>query len=155
MMAVGTWAAISVTELEAGMSKTRGAIFYFNKNKSELFINMIDELFLPVFKLSQSDKIKLETCSAHTFFATYKTPFERVNNDLRINYKIDNPSKALFNILIQAQNHYNGFQQIIREEINREMTEIANIIGLNRTISFDMDKIYAQSVGRIFLESLY
>ncbi len=56
MMALGTWDAISVADLEAGMSKTRGAIFYFNKNKAELFINMIDELFLPIFKLNELDK---------------------------------------------------------------------------------------------------
>lgn len=56
LMATGTWDAISVSMLEKNISQTRGAIFYFNKNKEDLFINMIDELFLPVFKLSQADK---------------------------------------------------------------------------------------------------
>ena len=154
LMATGTWDAISVSELEKNISQTRGAIFYFNKNKEDLFINMIDELFFPVFKLSQSDKTNLKTCSTQTFFAMYKTPFERVCNDLRINYKLDNPSQGLFNILIQAQNHYKGFRQIINDEIKCEMAEINRIIGLGKTISFDMDKIYAQSAGKIFLESL-
>lgn len=153
LMATGTWDAISVSELERNISQTRGAIFYFNKNKEDLFINMIDELFLPVFKLSQSDKTNLKTCSTQTFFAMYKTPFERVYNDLRINYKLDNPSQGLFNILVQAQNHYKGFSQIISEVIKCEMAEIGKIIGLNKTIRFDMDKIYAQSAGKIFLES--
>lgn len=74
LMATGTWDAISVSMLEKNISQTRGAIFYFNKNKEDLFINMIDELFLPVFKLSQADKKHLRTCSTQTFFAIYKTP---------------------------------------------------------------------------------
>ena len=45
--AQGTWDAILVAELEKNISQTRGAIFYFNKNKSDLFVNMIDELFSP------------------------------------------------------------------------------------------------------------
>lgn len=154
LMATGIWDAISVAELEKNISQTRGAIFYFNKNKEDLFVNMIDELFLPVFRLSRSEKTNLTTCSTQTFFAMYKTPFERVYNDLRINYKLDNPSQGLFNILIQAQNHYKGFSQIISEIIKSEMAEIGKIIGLNKTIRFEMDKIYAQSAGKIFLESL-
>ena len=55
-MAQGTWDAISVAELEKNISQTRGAIFYFNKNKKDLFLNMIDELFLPVFVLSDDEK---------------------------------------------------------------------------------------------------
>ncbi len=101
MMAMGAWDAISVSDLEKGIDRTRGAIFYFNKNKEELFVNMIDELFLPVFKLSKDDMTTLKRCSAKNFFAIYKTPFERVCNDLRINYRVQNPSHDLFNILIQ------------------------------------------------------
>ncbi len=91
LMAMGTWDAISVSELENNIEQTRGAIFYFNKNKGALFNNMIEELFLPVFKLSDSEKSNLKTCSPQTFFAMYKTPFERVCNDLRINYQVPEP----------------------------------------------------------------
>ena len=70
MMAMGAWDAISVSDLEKGIDRTRGAIFYFNKNKEELFVNMIDELFLPVFKLSKDDRTTLKRCSAKNFFAT-------------------------------------------------------------------------------------
>lgn len=154
LMATGIWDAISFTELEKNISQTRGAILYFNKNKEDLFVNMIDELFLPVFRLSQSEKTNLTTCSTQTFFAMYRTPFERVYDDLRINYKLDNPSQGLFNIIIQAQNHYKGFQQILSNEIKCEKAEIGRIIGLSKTIHFDIDKIYAQSAGKILLESL-
>ncbi len=154
LMAMGTWDAISVAELENNIAQTRGAIFYFNKNKEALFTNMIEELFLPVFKLSDSDKSTLKTCSSQTFFAIYKTPFERVCNDLRINYKLPEPSGSLFNIIIQAQKHYRDFNHIIGEEIKKEIAFIHHIIGINSSLSIDMSKLYAQSAGRIFLESL-
>ena len=48
--AQGTWDAILVAELEKNISQTRGAIFYFNKNKSDLFVNMI-EARLAVFNV--------------------------------------------------------------------------------------------------------
>lgn len=154
LMAMGTWDAISVTELENNIEQTRGAIFYFNKNKEALFTNMIEELFLPVFKLSDSEKSNLKTCSPQTFFAIYKTPFERVCDDLRINYQVPEPSRSLFNIMIQAQKHYQGFKQIISKEIKQEIAFIHHIIGINSTLNLDLDKIYAQSAGRIFLDSL-
>lgn len=44
-MAQGTWETTSATKLEKNISQTKGAIFYFNRNKSDLFVNMIDELF--------------------------------------------------------------------------------------------------------------
>ena len=70
----GTWDAMSIIGPEKNISRTRGAIFYFNKNESDLFVNMIDELFFPVFVLSEKDKKMLSKCPVSRFFATYKTP---------------------------------------------------------------------------------
>ena len=154
IMATGTWDAISVADLEAGMAKTRGAIFYFNKNKSELFINMIDELFLPIFKLNEQNKKCYLDCSSTLFFASYKNPFERVSNDLRINYNIPNPNRALFNIINQAQNQYPNFNKIIKHEIELEIIFIKNIIGSNETFELDLEGIYSKSIGKLFLSAI-
>ncbi len=64
------------------------------------------------------------------------------------------PSRSLFNIMIQAQKHYQGFKQIISKEIKQEIAFIHHIIGINSTFTLDLDKMYAQSAGRIFLDSL-
>lgn len=64
LMAQGTWNAISVAKMDKNISQTRGAISYFNKNMSDLFVNMIDELFFPVFSLSDDEKARLAACSA-------------------------------------------------------------------------------------------
>lgn len=153
MMAVGTWAAISVAELEAGMSKTRGAIFYFNKNKSELFINMIDELFLPIFRLSESDKERYLQCGVELFFSLYKTPFERIANDLQINYNLENPTQATFNIIAQAQKLYPGFNTIIKTEIKREIDFLNRILNPRKEQWLDVMQLYQRAVGSMFMGS--
>ncbi len=154
MMALSTWEAISVADLEAGMSKTRGAIFYFNKNKSELFINMIDELFLPIFRLDESDKKRYSQCGIELFFSIYKIPFERVADDLRINYKVDNPCQTMFNIIAQAQKLYPGFGEIIKVEVNREITFLNGILNPRSEKRFDVAQLYHRTVGYMFLESI-
>ncbi len=114
LMAQGTWDAISVAELEKNISQTRGAIFYFNKNKKDLFLNMIDELFFPVFVLSKDEKARLSACSVSQFHATYKTPFDRLKEDLSSNYCLPNPAQAVFNIIVQAQKHYADFSVMLK-----------------------------------------
>lgn len=154
MMALGTWEAISVADLEAGMSKTRGAIFYFNKNKSELFINMIDELFLPIFKLNESDKKRYLQLGVELFFSTYRTSFERIADDLRINYKVDNPSQTTFNIIAQAQKLYPGFGKIIKTEVEREITFLSGILTPRSESWFDIKQLYNRTVGCMYLNSI-
>lgn len=153
LMATGTWDAISVAELEAGMSKTRGAIFYFNKNKSELFINMIDELFLPIFRLNEYDKKKYLQSGVELFFSIYKTPFERIADDLRINYKVDNPSQTMFNIIAQAQKLYPDFNIIIKAEVKHEIDFLNRILNPREERWFDVIQLYHKVIGGIYLNS--
>ena len=74
LVATGSWDAIAISDIEKVIKQTRGAIFYFNKNKEDLFINMIDELFLPVFKLSQADKKHLRILLFSQLFFKYIKP---------------------------------------------------------------------------------
>ena len=154
LMATGTWDAISVADLEAGMSKTRGAIFYFNKNKTELFINMIDELFLPLFRLDEKDKERFRNYNAEFFFLTYKTPFERVAADLRINYKIEKPSRTVFNIISQAQKIYPNFSETIRTELKAELHFLKQIINPSGNGIVDIMQLFNKTIGYMYLESL-
>lgn len=153
MMAIGTWDAISVAELEAGMSKTRGAIFYFNKNKSELFINMIDELFLPIFRLSESDKERYLQCSVELFFSSYKISFERIVDDLRINHNVENPVQIMFNIIAQAQKLYPGFNTIIKAEIKHEIDFLNRILNPRKERCLDVMHLYRTAIGGMYLNS--
>lgn len=153
LMATGTWDAISVADLEAGMSKTRGAIFYFNKNKTELFINMIDELFLPLFRLNKEAKDRYLRCNVELFFLSYKSPFERVADDLRANYRIEKPSRTVFNIISQALKIYPDFSNILKHEISAELYFLNQIINPTEKKHIDIMQIFYRSVGYMYLES--
>lgn len=154
LMAEGSWNSISVATLEKHISQTRGAIFYFNKNKNDLFINMIDELFFPVFRLSPNQKEKLRSCSAKIFFSTYRNAFERVIDDLKNNYGFHDPSKNLLNIIIQAQRHYPGFTQKLKSYLNIEIDFVNQIVGMQNHFQLDGNNMFIQSAGRILLDSL-
>lgn len=154
LMAQGTWDAISVAELEKNISQTRGAIFYFNKNKSDLFVNMIDELFFPVFGLSDDEKARLAACSASQFYATYKTPFDRVKEDLETNYNLPNAAQAVFNVIIQAQKHYIGFGTILKAAVDNELSFIAEHTEHNEHVLLSYNSFLAQNIGNLFVDSL-
>jgi len=153
-MAQGTWDAISVAELEKNISQTRGAIFYFNKNKNDLFLNMIDELFYPVFVLSNDEKARLSACSVSQFYATYKTPFDRLKEDLTNNYGLPNGAQAVFNIIVQAQKHYEGFSVLLKKAMDDEMAFIDELTGGSIHEFLSYNNFMIQNIGNLFLDSL-
>lgn len=120
LLATGSWDATSVADLEKAITQTKGAIVYYFKNKHNLFHSIMDELFFPVFEMSEKVWEKLSRCSITKFHQRYKTPFERVRDDLAENYGIDNSSRALFNIFIQGSKHYEGFSTKINDSMKLE-----------------------------------
>ena len=129
LMAQGTWDAISVAELEKNISQTRGAIFYFNKNKNDLFLNMIDELFYPVF-------------------------VDRLKEDLTNNYGLPNGAQAVFNIIVQAQKHYEGFSVLLKKAMDDEMAFIDELTGGSIHEFLSYNNFMIQNIGNLFLDSL-
>lgn len=85
LVATGSWDAIAISDIEKVIKQTRGAIAYYFKNKKTLFANILDELFFPVFALSDDEREKLAKSTVTDFYNKYKTPFERVRDDLRDN----------------------------------------------------------------------
>ena len=153
-MAQGTWDAISIAELEKNISQTRGAIFYFNKSKSDLFLNMIDELFFPIFVLSDDEKARLSACSVSQFHATYKTPFDRLKEDLSNNYCLPNAAHAVFNIIIQAQKHYTGFSVMLKKAMDNELFFIGELTGSSNHELLRYNNFMTQNIGNLFVDSL-
>lgn len=82
LVATGSWDAIAISDIEKVIKQTRGAIAYYFKNKKTLFENILDELFFPVFALSDDEREKLSKATVSDFYNRYKTPFERVRDDL-------------------------------------------------------------------------
>lgn len=154
LVATASWDSISVSDLEKAISKTRGALAYYFKNKKTLLKNIFDELFFPVFTLSVEEKETFAKSSVSEFYRLYKTPFERVRDDLRDNYGVTNPSQAIFNLFIQGSKHYEQFTTSIHEIMRLEQEFINDIVGERVNTLIDLNRIYVENIGNIFIESM-
>lgn len=154
LVATASWDSISVSDLEKAISKTRGALAYYFKNKKTLLKNIFDELFFPVFTLSVEEKETFAKSSVSEFYRRYKTPFERVRDDLRDNYGVKNPSQAIFNLFIQGSKHYEQFTTRIHEIMRMEQEFINDIVGERVNTLINLNRIYVENIGNIFIESM-
>jgi len=106
-----------------------------------------------VFALSDDEREKLSKATVSDFYNKYKTPFERVRDDLRDNYGIDNPSRALFNIYIQGSKHYEGFSTRVNDSMKLEEAYMSKIVEGCVTTLIDINRVYIKNVGNLFIES--
>ena len=154
LVATGSWDAIAISDIEKVIKQTRGAIAYYFKNKKTLFANILDELFFPVFALSDDEREKLSKATVSDFYNKYKTPFERVRDDLRDNYGVENPSQAIFNLFIQGSKHYDKFTSCVHEIMRLEQDFINGIVGGRVNTLIDLNRVYVENIGNIFIESM-
>ena len=154
LVATGSWDAIAISDIEKVIKQTRGAIAYYFKNKKTLFANILDELFFPVFALSDDEREKLAKSTVTDFYNKYKTPFERVRDDLRDNYGVENPSQAIFNLFIQGSKHYDQFTSNVGELMQLEQDFMSRIVGGRINNILDRNRVYVEIIGYIFIESM-
>lgn len=129
-------------------------ITYDYKNKHNLFHCIMDELFFPVFEMSEKAWEKLSKCTISKFHQKYKTPFERVRDDLRDNYGVENPSQAIFNLFIQGSKHYDQFTSNVGELMQLEQDFMSRIVGGRVNNILDLNRVYVENIGNIFIESM-
>ena len=125
LLFVYNWEAITIEQIESSIGKTRGAIFYFFKNKSELFNSIILERFLRKFDSSEISCVSITNSTITGFFSYYRTPFERICTDITENYGQVDPNPALLNIIVQARKLYPDFDNIIESYIEEEIQYVA------------------------------
>lgn len=125
LLFVYNWEAITIEQIESSIGKTRGAIFYFFKNKSELFNSIILERFLRKFDSSEISCVSITNSTITGFFNYYRTPFERICTDITENYGQVDPNPALLNIIVQARKLYPNFDNVIESYIEEEIQYIA------------------------------
>lgn len=154
LLAEGSWDAVTIADLEKAISQTRGAIAYYHKNKQTLLNNLMNELFFPVFELSKEKQLRWRKCTITDFHKTYKTPFERVRDDLKNNYHIENPSRAIFNLFIQGSKHYEGFTDKVSGMMQIEMDYMSSVVGGRVNTLIDLNRVYIENIGHIFVESM-
>lgn len=152
-----SWEAITIEQIENSIGKTRGAIFYFFRNKVELFNAIIEERFMCKLKSSEIENSTLEL-SIKDFFNQYHAPFERVSLDIKNNYGQVDPNSAVINIIVQARNLYPNFDIILESYLNIEIQYIANhaLVMKNNPKLMSIFKTYIQlSYGALLFHSTF
>ena len=124
LLFVYNWEAITIEQIEGSIGRTRGAIFYFFKNKSELFNSIINERFLSKFLTSEVSTPAIQDSTISGFFNQYQTPFERLCTDISENYNLKDPTPAVLNIIVQARKLYPCFDIVIGRYISDEIQYI-------------------------------
>ncbi|MBR6439079.1 MAG: TetR/AcrR family transcriptional regulator [Bacteroidales bacterium] len=124
LLFVYNWEAITIEQIESSIGRTRGAIFYFFKNKNELFNSIINERFLSKFLTTEVNTSAIQNTTITGFFNQYQTPFERLCNDISDNYDLKDPTPAVLNIIVQARKLYPCFDIIIGRYISDEIQYI-------------------------------
>ena len=124
LLFVYNWEAITIEQIESSIGRTRGAIFYFFKNKNELFNSIINERFLSKFLTTEVNSSAIQNTTIAGFFNQYQTPLERLCNDISENYNLKDPTPAVLNIIVQARKLYPCFDIVIGRYISDEIQYI-------------------------------
>ena len=111
---------VSISDLEQAVGKTRGAIFYFFKNKEELFNEVIDTYMIktqnPSRKFNFDANISLEQ-----FIYQYINGINTTMSKM-LSLSVVNIYKGYFSLYMQASRIYPNFAEIMTknsvEEIN-------------------------------------
>ena len=111
---------VSISDIEVAVGKTRGAIFYFFKNKEEIFIEVIDTYLIktqdPKFKF-QYDK----STSLKQFINLYISGINTTMSKM-LSISAVNIYKQYFSLYLQASRIYPNFTEIMTrnsiEEVN-------------------------------------
>ena len=121
LLFINNWEQVTIEQMEKAIGKTRGSIFHYYKNKQQLFEAIIQQLVLPFFQLSTCEKLTISSYDIPKLFLNYKTPFDRIKEDIESCYHEPKPESALFNIMLQASKYYPNFNEILIESINSEI----------------------------------
>ncbi|WP_339739540.1 TetR/AcrR family transcriptional regulator [uncultured Sunxiuqinia sp.] len=104
---------VSISDLEEAIGKTRGAIFYFFKNKEEIFNTVIETYIIkkqaPNEKIDFSDDLSLEQF-IYRYVKEISTTMSRM-----LSLSVVNIYKQYFSLYLQASRIYPHFSEIMTQ----------------------------------------
>lgn len=146
--------SITIEQIEKATGRTRGAIFYFFRDKHELFNDVIDSFFFSVF--NSIDNLEIAGWRTDSsLWDFYSTPFERVRNIIQMDFGEPHADKALLNIMSQGVKVYAGFCAKMNAALEHEksmLTDYSNTIG--KPVSEDeIRNFFVKQLGEIFAKA--
>ena len=118
---------VSISDLEEAIGKTRGAIFYFFKNKEEIFNTVIDTYIIktqnPDEKFDFSDDLSLEQF-IYRYVKGINTTMSRM-----LSLSVVNIYKQYFYLYLQASRIYPNFSEIMTQNSIAEINLWEKVIS--------------------------
>lgn len=109
---------VSIIDLEKAIGKTRGAIFYFFKNKEELFNEVVDTYIIKT--QNPSEKFKFDTdVSLEQFIYQYINGINTTMSKM-LSLSVVNIYKGYFTLYLQASRIYPNFAEIMTKNFVEE-----------------------------------
>lgn len=109
---------VSIIDLEKAIGKTRGAIFYFFKNKEELFNEVVDTYIIKT--QNPSEKFKFDTdISLEQFIYQYINGINTTMSKM-LSLSVVNIYKGYFTLYLQASRIYPNFAEIMTNNFVEE-----------------------------------
>lgn len=109
---------VSIIDLEKAIGKTRGAIFYFFKNKEELFNEVVDTYIIKT--QNPSEKFKFDTdISLEQLIYQYINGINTTMSKM-LSLSVVNIYKGYFTLYLQASRIYPNFAEIMTKNFVEE-----------------------------------
>lgn len=126
-----SYECVSIKDIENATGMTRGAVFYYAKNKEELFCKVVEKYFFEAQNIE--DKLHAVRCSASSlldFIHVYVQAIEARVDLLQglLEVERSKASRAYLSFILQAQKYYPDFNKkmnnVFEHEINLWQTVI-------------------------------
>ena len=141
---VNNWETITIEKIEHQMGRTRGAIFYFFKNKKNLFEKVIDERLCPCLALSDHAKCQIENFNMTDFALNYHSPLDRIRlKAASLGVKVS--TSEVVGAILQAMKISPDFKIKMKASLLEEMKVVDNVFR----------KCYAASSVKVCTDSLF
>lgn len=130
---------VTISDLEKALELSRGAIFYYMKNKEELFIRVIDKYILSPHNI-ENKFAAFKDSSLIEFINFYIDGINRTMKSIE-SCGVKNLSRCYFNLIFQALQYYPDFGILISKVFENELELWKRVIN-NALISGEIKKEY-------------
>ena len=110
---------VTIADLERALELSRGAIFYYMKNKEELFRRVVDKYILSPHNIEN----KFATFKDSSLIDFIHFYIEGINKTMKSieSCGVENLSRCYFNLIFQAIQYYPNFGTFISEVFEEEL----------------------------------
>lgn len=121
---------VSARELEQATGLTRGAIYYYSKDKNGLFRDVINKYILEKQDIkNRMGTRNIDEISLFDFLNDYVDCIDRNISSMRLLVKDESKADgAYFHLLYQAQINYEGFSELISKIFEEERRILEKVI---------------------------